>query len=761
MKKRLFLTIKGIVQGVGFRPFIYNLATRLNLKGWVNNNSEGVYIDIEGENDYIEKFIDKIKTNPPPLSRIEGIDILEKVIKNYDNFKIEASKEENNKITLISPDIAMCDNCKHNIIDPNNRYYNYPFTNCTNCGPRFSIIKHIPYDRCNTTMNKFIMCSDCHDEYRNPLDRRFHAQPIACSSCGPSIWITNNNGDKLNISNNKILAWCKEKLLSANIFAIKGLTGFHLCCNALDFNAIQKLRNRKNRPHKPFALMAKNINIIEKYCIINEEEKKLLCGPSKPIVLLKKKNNCNIPENIAPNQNYLGFMLPYTPLHYLLFNEGIDILVMTSANLSGLPIEYTNKSAINSLCKLVDYFLLHNRDINIPLDDSVIKIILNKKVTIRRSRGYVPLPFDFQSNNSILACGSNMKNTFSINKDNFLFMSTYNGDLFNIETFNYFKKNIDHFKDIFSFTPNYIAYDLHTGYSSTKYALSHDNIKKISVQHHKAHIASCIFENNLKDNIIGICFDGTGLGEDNNIWGGEFFVGNLNKLDRIFHLDYVKIAGGDSSIINPWKLAVSYIYYAVKDKDKVSSIINKNFSHLKNESYELILKMLYSNFNTVYTSSMGRLFDAVSSIINIRNTVTYEGQAAIELESCINTLNSTILENHYSYTILNNIIKIDSIILEIIEDFKNNISSSQISMKFHNTIIDIVCNACKLIKEKYSITNVCISGGVFQNSYLLQNSYLKLTSLGFNVFFNMDVPINDSGISVGQLIIANEKINGV
>lgn len=766
-KRRIFIKVSGIVQGVGFRPFVYNLATSLFLTGWVNNNSEGVYIDVEGANENINEFMYKLKSTPPPLSRIEKILVEEKPIENYSDFLIKESSSEANKITLISPDIALCEDCKNDILDIKNRRYGYPFANCTNCGPRFSIIKSIPYDRDKTTMKKFPMCKPCKDEYTNPLNRRFHAQPNACEVCGPSIFITDNAGNRINmdeigIKYNKeslnIINWTVKKLKEGKIFAIKGLTGFHLCCDAKNIAAVNLLRERKKRPHKPLAVMIKDIATIKKYCYINKKEEELLKGIRKPIVLLKQKSDYNLPLSIAPNQNTLGVMLPYTPLHQLIFNEDIDVLVMTSANYFGLPLEYENYKAMEHLSSIVDYFLMHNRDIHIPVDDSVARVFNEDEILIRRARGYAPDPIKYTGVSEILACGPNMKNTFAIGKDNFIFLSQHNGDLENLETIMHYKKNIEHYKNIFSFEPKFIAYDLHPNYSSTEYALNY-NVPKIPIQHHHAHIASCMVENNINKKIIGVSYDGTGYGSDGKIWGGEFLVCDLLDFDRKAHLDYVKIPGGEISIKEPWRMAISYIYKLFTDKKSILNLgLEEVIAKLYGEKALSLIKIVDNGFNSPETSSMGRFFDAISSIIGIRDKITFEGQASIELEASI----SEFTTEFYPYTIIKQencyIIKPDKIIEAILLDRLSGTKKNIMSSKFHNSVINFTVEMCSKLRNDFSINEVALSGGVFQNYYILNNLISKLKALNFEVYYPKAFPSNDGGIALGQIAIANEKI---
>nr|WP_312291464.1 carbamoyltransferase HypF [Clostridium chromiireducens] len=770
--KRLFIKVEGIVQGVGFRPFVYNTAVLNNLKGWVNNTSEGVFIDIEGYDDNLDNFLNELRLNPPPLSRVEKINIVEKNPFNFHNFEIKESLEHLDKITLISPDISICKDCREDILDPNNRRYFYPFTNCTNCGPRYSIIRQIPYDRNKTTMENFEMCPECTEEYNNPLNRRFHAQPNACHNCGPHIYLTDSKGvdipltdiidnnqelNKLHSTNNeayineKIIAWTQKKLKEGFIFAVKGLTGFHLVCDGENSSAVDLLRKRKHRPDKPFAVMVKDINRAKKYCTVNAKEEELLSGIRKPIVLLNKLNNYSLPETLAPNQNTLGVMLPFTPLHELLFLNDLNVLVMTSANVRGLPLEYINDNAVDHLSDVVDYFLMHDRDIFIPVDDSVSKVVLGRERVIRRARGYAPEPINFKTVAPILACGSNMKNTICISKDNFLFLSPHNGDLENLETYEHYKNNIDHLENIFSSNPEYIVSDMHPSYYSTQYAQSCDT-ELIQVQHHHAHIVSCMIENKLSSKVIGLSFDGTGYGTDGKIWGSEFLICDYENFHRAAHLDYVMMPGGDAAILEPWRMGASYLYHSKPEEITYISDFYGNKA-------DILLKMIDKNINCVETSSMGRFFDAVSSILDICQKVTYEGQASMELEALINNNDN---DSSYDYYIFNkdNELIIDTIpiINSVVNDLRAGTSKNMIAQRFHNTVISFSVDICKRLRILHNINDVALSGGVFQNNYIFVGLVNALETQGFNVYSHSIIPTNDGGIALGQLVIADAKL---
>lgn len=749
--KRYCIVIEGIVQGVGFRPFIYNLANSFDLKGFVNNNSEGVHIDIEGDEETINNFLRRIEHNPPPLARIEKIMAREAPVLHHGIFAIKESQKILDKITLISPDVAICKDCEEDINDKTNRRSGYAFTNCTNCGPRFSIIKALPYDRDKTTMKEFGMCQECAREYSDPTNRRFHAQPNACKACGPEIWAEDNKGNKLELEDP--ISFAQNEIMEGKIIAVKGLGGYHLVCDGWNESAIHTLRTRKRRPFKPLAVMMRNIGTIKEHCNVTELEETFLTGIRKPIVILDQKKDYDLPQAIAPHQKTLGVMLPYTPLHSLLFSDKIEALIMTSANVNGLPIEHLDSGARKSLSGIVDYFLIHNREIYLPIDDSVIRMVEGKQTMIRRARGFAPEPFKALNMRDILACGPNMKNTFCISKEGFLFLSQFNGDLENLETFEHYKNNIEHFKEVFSFSPKVIAHDMHPGYLSTKYALDYD-LPKIAVQHHHAHIVSCMFENNLERQVMGVCFDGTGYGTDGKIWGGEFMICDRLEFTRVGHLDYIKMPGGEKAIKEPWRMGVSYLYKALGTNKEVCGGLFEQYG----EAAQKLIDIIDANINCPLTSSMGRLFDAISNIVGITDKVTYEGQAAIELEA----ISDIEIQEAYSYKIIKQhnmyIIEPYEMIKEVIKDKLNGVARKIMASKFQNTIVNLTVTMCTYIRGDTSINEVALSGGVFQNAFLLTKSCRNLEKEGFDVYTHTHLPANDGGVAIGQIIIANAKM---
>lgn len=760
MLKRIRLKTRGLVQGVGFRPFVYNLANKYSLAGWVRNDAFGAVMEIEGEETSLGNFLSSLTKEAPPLADISSLHRYFIEPKKSKKFKILKSESHERKFVNILADVATCPDCLKELSDSSNFRYEYPFINCTNCGPRFTIIRGVPYDRDKTTMEKFIMCSACRLEYNNPEDRRFHAQPIACPKCGPKLTLLNNQGARVRCLNE--IEKAKELLKEGRILAMKGLGGFHLAVDALNKEAVSKLRQRKLRVDKPFALIADSIETIKQFCLVNKEEENLIISAKRPIVILRKKENCLIPEDAAPKQKYLGFMLPYSGLHQLLLKPGnktekiCKALVMTSGNVSDEPIAYKNEEALKRLSKIADYFLLHNRDIYMRVDDSLTRIIKNKEYLIRRSRGYAPqaikLPFKLKP---ILACGAELKNTFCLTKDNQAFLSHHIGDLKNLETLKSFEKGISHFKEIFNLKPEIIAHDLHPEYLSTKYALSMPRVKRVAVQHHHAHIVSCMVDNGIREKVIGVAFDGSGYGTDGNTWGGEFLIATTKDFKRAAHLKYIPLPGGDKAIEEPWRMGIAYLYSAYKDDFSRLNLDLVKF--LSNKNWPLLKQILEQKINAPFTSSVGRLFDAVSSILSLRYKVNYEGQAAVELEM----IASGDVKTAYNFVVGKNkeslIIDPGKIIKGIVEDLGEKVSISVISAKFHNTLALIILKVCKMLRASEKLNKIALSGGVFQNTFLLNRTIEMLKKNNFEVFTHHQVPSNDGGICLGQAVAANER----
>lgn len=746
--KRYLIKLDGIVQGVGFRPYVYQKAKEYHVFGWVNNEGASLVIDAEGNREVLKHFILDIIKQPPTLASVEKTEIRQQDYIGYKQFEIIQSSVKSSIMRLVSPDMGVCDKCIEEVFDPHSRRYRYAFTNCTECGPRYSIIESLPYDRCNTTMKNFIMCRECDDEYHNPESRRFHTQPNCCSNCGPALLLVDRCGEK--IKSLDCIKKTAELIKSGSIIAIKGIGGFHLCCDAQNEEAVAKLRRRKNRPDKPLAVMMKNIDVVNRYCELTEKEINIITNQRKPIVLLKKKKEYNLSHNIAPCQKRLGVMLPYVPVHYLLFEEGIDVIVMTSGNMSGAPIEYENQNAVLHLNQVADYFLLHDRNINNPVDDSVVKVAVNKEMVSRRARGYTPYAQNLGIIHEIFALGGEQKSTFCMSQNRYAYMSQYLGDLKYMDSYKLYKQMIDNFSHLLQSDFNVYAHDLHPVYLSTGYAGAQQGIK-VAVQHHHAHMASCMAEHKLHEKVIGVIFDGTGLGTDGSIWGGEFLVGDRRNFERAGHLKPVLLQGGDTVVKEPWKTAVSYLFSLGYDAKDYLKTVDKS-------DIEIIEQALSSNLNCNVSSSMGRFFDCIAALVGVREHVTYDAQAAIELEGILDSAVDTC----YDYSIKNNHkafeLDYEKIILGVIKDIEQNVSPKVISARFHNTISNAASDVVCRIGEKFNLNHVVLSGGVFENIYLLEGIYEKLRKKGFHVFFNEQIPINDSGISVGQLVIADKNM---
>ena len=752
----LHISVRGVVQGVGFRPFVYQLATRHNLKGWVCNTSEDVKIEVEGGKEALERFVFDLKAEAPPLAHIESISATRHPATGYERFEIRGSIAREGEYQLVSPDIATCQACQQELFNPSDRRYLYPFTNCTNCGPRFTIIEDIPYDRPRTTMRHFKMCPDCQGEYDDPLDRRFHAQPNACPQCGPSLELVNSAGNP--VPSKDIPTTASQLLREGKILAIKGLGGFLLACDATNREAVELLRQRKKRPFKPLAIMVASLEEAKKHCYISPEEEKLLTSSQCPIVLLGWKTQSLVSPVVAPNLRYLGVMLPYTPLHHVLLRKTGLPLVMTSGNLSEEPIAKDNDEALRRLRGIADYFLLHNRDIYARYDDSVAIVERGQPQLVRRARSYAPypvhLPFEAKQ---VLACGAEDKNTFCLTKDKYAFVSQHIGDMENLETLEHFENTIMLYKRLFRLEPELVAYDLHPEYLSTKYAqqlAEEQGLSLVPVQHHHAHIVSCLVENGVEEPTIGVAFDGTGYGSDGRIWGGEFLVADYHHFQRVGHLQYLPLPGGAIAIKKPYRIAIGYLLTLLGEDALWQGLPLLN--EVEKLEYELIKSQVERGLNAPITSSCGRLFDAVSALVGIRDIIDYEGQAAVELEMIAS---EDTFQDGYPFTIARQeegrIILLKELFQAILSDLRQGVKVAHISLRFHNTIVQMVAQMCQLIAEATNISNVALSGGVFQNRLLLRNTVATLERAGFTVFTHRQVPCNDGGISLGQAVIAN------
>lgn len=793
MNYKTRITISGIVQGVGFRPFLYHLANKYNLKGFCLNNSQGILIEVHGE--MIEAFIQEITTSPPPLSKIEKLTAQTIFTKEaYTDFHIRESVSGETSSALISPDISLCQDCLAELFNPQNRRYRYPFINCINCGPRYSIIRDIPYDRSTTTMASFIMCDTCKKEYHDPGNRRFHAQPNACPACGPHIWLTEKGkyfDDRSNSSYDTAITTAKRLLKEGAILAIKGLGGFHLVCDATNRHAVKKLREKKRRSHKPFALMAPDISTIQNFCIVSEGERVALEGRVRPIVILKKIESNLIADAVAPDNKYLGVMLPYTPLHYLLFDSEevkFTALVMTSGNLSEEPIVVSNNAAIERLSSLADFFLFHDRDIFMRVDDSLVKYKTPKRVSdfapvreaigfksevqypesgiqvIRRARGFVPATIDFEEEmEEIFACGAELKNTFCLTKGNKAILSQHIGDLQNYGALEFFKESLNNLKNIFHVAPRIIAHDLHPDYLSTKFSLEYakqmniPDTRIMPVQHHHAHIVSCMAEYNIHREVIGVAFDGTGYGPDGNMWGGEFLIAKRGSFARKAHLQHIAMPGGDRAAKEPWRMAIAYLYETFGDT--MFDIQPSFFKRFSGKDIDIIVTMIKKGINSPRTSSTGRLFDAISSLLQIRDRITFEAEAAIQLEMIADGIHEKELQPYPYQLIHGNPVTIDlkPLIKSIGEDINKGVEAAIIAANFHDTLANIIVKISHMIKEECGLRDVVLSGGVFQNELLLNLAIGYLEKEGFTVWHHKKIPPNDGGISLGQAVVAWER----
>jgi hydrogenase maturation protein HypF len=762
MATRTQILVRGIVQGVGFRPYVFSLAKQRLLRGRVFNNSSGVAIEVEGEAQAIEQFVNDLTTCPPPLALIESIECSDDLIPaNFGDFRILESAVATDKIVPIPADIATCVDCLRELFDPRERRYRYPFINCTNCGPRFTIIQEMPYDRARTTMREFVMCDECRAEYEDPLDRRFHAEPIACPACGPQLHLTDAQGREVippPVAGEGVINHTRWLLEQGRVIAIKGLGGYHLSCNALDTEAVERLRRRKYREDKPFALMAGSVDLIREYCVVTQAEEELLLSARRPIILLEREPGANIPRAVAPGVRTLGFMLPYTPLHHLLL-EGLDRpLVMTSGNVSDEPICYEDGDAKQRLSGIADYFLSHNRRIQMRVDDSVMCVRAGGETLLRRSRGYAPVPLktSFNFHQQILACGAEMKNAFCLARDNYAFISHHIGDLENLETFGSFTAGIEHFKRLFDLQPEVVAHDLHPEYLSTKYALSLPAyVLKIGVQHHHAHIASCLADNELDGDVIGVAFDGLGYGEDGRLWGGEFFVADYARARRIAHLSYIPMPGGAQAIREPWRMAAVYLHRALGDEFLHSGL--PFVQRLNRQAWATLKQMAARGINSPETSSVGRLFDAVASLLGVRDTVNYEGQAAIELEAIAACEDAHGYEFGFDET--RGIIEAARVIRQIVADLLFGIPAEVVSARFHLGVAQMIECVAGRVREQLRLNRVALSGGVFQNKLLLEKTRQLLGAAGFEVFTHRRVPPGDGGIALGQAAVANARLN--
>ncbi len=752
-KKSYHIHITGIVQGVGFRPFIYSLAKEYDLTGWVRNSASGVDIEITGRPDDLDKFMSEISNSAPPLSQIDTIDNWDIENQSFDTFKIIPSKDQANEFIPISPDVAICEQCQAELFDPHDRRFRYPFINCTNCGPRFSIIKDIPYDRPKTTMADFVLCHDCLAEYEDPMDRRFHAQPVACPVCGPQVWLESKSGQRLSERNEAIIE-ARLMLTEGKILAIKGLGGFHLACDATNPESVAKLRRRKTRPAKPFALMAFTIETVKEYVRLSPSAIGLLSSPQAPIVLLPAVPNSEIAPNVAPGQKNLGFMLPYTPLHLLLLEPAAgfpEVLVMTSGNLAEEPVIHENHVAREKLAGIADGFLIHNRPIHMRIDDSVYTIVNEQPYPIRRARGFAPNPIRLSHKvPQVLGAGPQMKNTFCLTRDRYAFLSHYIGEMENWETYRDYQNAIHHYETLYRINPLWIGYDLHPDYTSTRYALQRGEIENIPVkpiQHHHAHLAACMIEHDIppQSKIGGLIFDGTGFGEDGTIWGGEVLIGNYSDYQRLYYLKPVPLPGGDVTVTKPARMALSTLWaYGLPWEDHLRPV-----EALSSQEKDILRAQLEKGINVPLTSSMGRLFDAVSALIGVRQEISYEAQAAIELEA----LADASEVGYYPWRLDGKLIDVKSTLEAILSDLANGTAPQVISARFHNTITNLSLDLAQRISRDYGIDQIALSGGVWQNQVLIEKVIERFKQHEIQPLVHRLTPTNDGCVAMGQALI--------
>jgi hydrogenase maturation protein HypF len=762
MRERRRITVQGIVQGVGFRPFVYGLAQRYALAGCVSNDSSGVVIEVEGEAQAIAAFRRALEHEAPPLAQIERIASEPALLHGDATFAIVASHADAAKQTSISPDVCTCDDCLRELFDPTDRRYRYPFINCTNCGPRFTIIKDVPYDRPFTTMALFPMCDECRREYCDPVNRRFHAQPNACPVCGPAVRVWGLGFRGQEDEGDAAIERTAQLLHDGKIIAIKGLGGYHLTCDAMNEDAVSRLRARKHRFDKPFALMVPDLETARELCEVGDEEAALLTSRQRPIVLLRARTPCGVAEEVAPKENVLGVMLPYTPLHFLLLNAfgvlcagGPPALVMTSGNRSDEPIAYRDDEARERLSSIADVFLVHNREIHMRCDDSVVRVVGSREVLVRRSRGYAPQPLraPMEFSQPILAVGAHLKNTFCLGKNHYAFVSHHIGDLENAETLCSFTEGIEHFKRLFDIEPRVVAHDLHPEYLATKYALEHaDSHTMIGVQHHHAHIAAVTGEHGVSTPVIGVAFDGTGYGTDGTLWGGEFLIADWNDFERVAHLDPIPLIGGEQAIRQVWRLGAAWLHKVYGDAflDLDLDFVRQ----LDRKSWRVLRQMAEKNFNAPLSSAMGRLFDAVAALLGLRDAVNYEAQAAIELEM----IADESCDEAYPFVLRDGVLAMDGALRALVEELRRGIAANRIAAKFHNTVAASTVALCEAIRRERNLQQVALGGGVFQNALLLRRTLAALEAAGFEVLLPSKLPFNDGGLAFGQAIIANARL---
>ena len=744
--QRLSVVVRGAVQGVGFRPFVHRLATELGLNGCVRNSPQGVFLDVEGGREKLDEFLKRLHDEKPPLSYYQSVESSYLDATGAVGFRILTSDEHGAKIAVILPDAAVCADCLREILDPLDRRFRYPFTNCTNCGPRYSIIEAVPYDRKHTSMKRFRMCDACYAEYTDPANRRFHAQPNACPACGPKLGLWDRHGRDLTQMDDPLLS-ASQSIRDGEVLAVKGLGGFHLMVDARDPHAVGELRSRKHREDTPLAVMFPDFETLESVCFVSDQERRILKSAESPIVLLEKRPECGLLcEGIAPGNPYIGAMLPYTPLHSLLLSEIGFPVVATSGNLSDEPICIDEHEALCRLGNIADHFLVHDRPIVRHVDDSIVRMVMGRPIVLRRARGYAPLPVRFTSElPATVAVGGHLKNSVAISAGDQAFVSQHIGDLETGPAYDAFKRVIDDLEELLEVNPTTVAHDLHPDYLSTRWARGTD-IKTVPVQHHYAHILSCMAENEISPPVLGIAWDGTGYGTDGTIWGGEFLRIGGRGFDRAAHFRTFPLPGGDFAIREPRRSAVGLLY-SIFGTEAFSLPNVESLEAFSSSEIIVIRAMLERLINSPVTSSVGRIFDAVSSLIGLRQLSHFEGQAAIELEFVADRK----ITDRYPFAVdLTNevgVIDTSEMLKRILADHRAGVSCSTISARFHNTLVETIVRIAKIEGQK----KIALSGGCFQNKLLTELAIERLRSEGFHVYWHQRVPPNDGGIALGQL----------
>jgi hydrogenase maturation protein HypF len=755
-RRRVRVCVQGVVQGVGFRPFVYTTAAALGLSGCVRNDSAGAIIEVEGDPSDIDDFLHRLRHDPPPLAIIESVVTEAIPVIGGTGFAIADTSRSGTGRTLASPDVAMCAQCAAELRDPINRRYRHPFVNCTNCGPRFTIIASLPYDRATTTMAAFQMCAECAREYTDPADRRFHAQPVCCPACGPQLRYLTAGGDVIHRENG--LSAARGLLRDGGVLAVKGVGGYHLACNARDDAAVAQLRRRKRRGDKPFAVMVPDLPTARRIAHIDEHSERILAGPQRPIVLLPRRADSGVADSVAPRNPDLGIMVAYTPLHALLFGlpgdqPGPDVLVMTSGNLGGEPICYDDDDAMTRLAGLADGWLTHDRAILVPCDDSVIRVVDDAELPIRRSRGYAPLPVALPAPlPPTLAVGADLKNTMAVADGRYAWLSQHIGDMDDLATLKAFDSAQRHLRALTGVDPDVLVADAHPLYQSTHWAHRNAGGRPVrTVQHHHAHIAAVMAEHGYdgSEQVLGFAFDGTGYGSDAAVWGGELLLANYKGYQRLAQLKYVPLAGGDVSVLRPYRMALAHLWAAGIAWDPDLPPV----AACPPDERKVLVRQLETGMGCAPTSSMGRLFDAVSSLVGVRHVVDYEAQAAIELEGLSREVDCR--ETAYTFDVDNGVIDPAPLLHEVVADQRAGVSPGTIGARFHQAVADMIVELAD--GQKAASPTVALSGGVFQNALLLRLALKGLQNKGFEVITHRCVPPNDGGIALGQLLVGNSE----